>query len=221
MDVQVKICGITTGAAADAAVKARADFAGLVFHRNSPRYVDPHRAAALSMRLKARLRLVALLADAGDEEIAGVVTVAKPDLLQLHGKETPARVGAIRSRFSVPVIKAFPIAEAGDFAAVTAYSDAADMFLFDAKAPQSAARPGGHGAAFDWLLLRGRTFARPWLLAGGLNPENVARAIAVSGAIAVDVSSGVESSPGTKDPELIRAFVEAARNAAFAPEAET
>jgi phosphoribosylanthranilate isomerase len=221
MAVQVKICGITTGDAADAAVKARADFVGLNFHRNSPRYLDPYRATALSARLKGRVRLVALLADASDEEIAGVVTVVQPDFLQLHGREMPARVAAVKSRFGVSVIKSFPIAEAGDFAVVASYNDVADLFLFDARAPESATRPGGHGAAFDWQLLGGRTFARPWLLAGGLNPENVARAIRTSSAIGVDVSSGVESAPGIKSPDLIRAFVEAARNAAFAPEAET
>ncbi|HKD21812.1 MAG TPA: phosphoribosylanthranilate isomerase, partial [Rhizomicrobium sp.] len=156
-----------------------------------------------------------------DEEIAGVVTVVKPDFLQLHGQETPARVGAIKSRFGIPVIKAVSIAEAADFAKVSSYGDAADMFLFDAKAPAGAARPGGHGAAFDWQLLRGRTFSRPWLLAGGLRPDNVARAIKVSGAMAVDVSSGVEEQPGVKSPELIRAFVDAVRTAEYASEAES
>lgn len=221
MAVQVKICGITTGEAADAAVKARADFAGLNFHRNSPRYLDPHRAGALAFRLRDRIRIVALMVDPGDEEIAGVVTVVKPDFLQLHGGETPARIGAIKSRFGIPVIKAVAIAEAGDFANVSSYGDVADIFLFDAKAPAAATRPGGHGAAFDWQLLRGRTFSRPWLLAGGLRPDNVARAIKVSGAMAVDVSSGVEDSPGVKNPSLIRAFVDAVRTAEYASEAES
>lgn len=220
MAVLVKICGITSAEAADAAVKARADFAGLNFYPKSPRALDPHRAGALALRLKGRLRVVALLVDAGDEQIAGISAVVKPDFLQLHGSETPARIGAIKSRFGIPVIKALPIAEAADFANAAAYDEAADMLLFDAKAPESATRPGGHGAAFDWQLLRGRRFSRPWLLAGGLAPDNVARAIAVSGAPGVDVSSGVETSPGAKSPELIRAFVDAARNAQFAREAD-
>ena len=216
MAVLVKICGITSVEAADAAAKARADFAGLVFHRKSPRYLDPIRAGSLAQHLKGRLRIAALLVDANDEEIAGIVAVVNPDFLQLHGSEAPARVGAIKSRFGIPTIKAFAIAEAADFAGVAAYNDAADMFLFDAKAPQAATRPGGHGAAFDWQLLRGRSFARPWLLAGGLNAENVARAICTSEAPGVDVSSGVEDLPGVKNPELIRAFVEAARATQFA-----
>jgi phosphoribosylanthranilate isomerase len=220
MTVLVKICGITSTEAADAAVRARADFAGLVFHRKSPRFLNPHQAGTLAERLKGRLRVVALLVDAGDEEIAGIAAVVKPDFFQLHGSETPERVGAIKSRFGIAVIKALPIAEASDFAQAAAYDDAADMLLFDAKAPEASTRPGGHGAAFDWQLLRGRTFVRPWLLAGGLNAENVARAIRVGGAPGVDVSSGVETAPGVKSPELIRAFTDAARNAQFVREAE-
>lgn len=220
MAVLIKICGINSVEAADAAAKARADFAGMVFHRTSPRCLDPIRAGIVADRLRGRLRTVALLIDPNDEEIAGVVTVVKPDFLQLHGNETPARVGAIKSRFGVPTIKAFAIAEANDLANVAAYNDVADMFLFDAKAPATATRPGGgHGVAFDWQLVRGRTFARPWLLAGGLNAENVARAIQVSGAQGVDASSGMETAPGVKSPELIRAFVEAARSVQFAREA--
>ncbi|HUO94150.1 MAG TPA: phosphoribosylanthranilate isomerase [Rhizomicrobium sp.] len=216
MGVTVKICGITSVDAADAAAKARADFGGLVFHRASPRYLNPVHAGVIAERLRGRLRMAALLVDPNDEEVAGVIAVVRPDFLQLHGRETPARVGAIRSRFGIPVIKVFSIAETSDFSGVASYNDAADMFLFDAKAPESASRPGGHGAAFDWQLLRGRSFARPWLLAGGLNADNVARAIAVSGAVGVDVSSGVETAPGVKSPELIRNFVETARNAQFA-----
>jgi phosphoribosylanthranilate isomerase len=222
MAVLVKICGINSVEAADAAAKARADFAGMIFHRTSPRYLDPIRAGIVAERLRGRLRTVALLIDPNDDEIAGVVTVVKPDFLQLHGNETPARVGAIKSRFGVHTIKAFAIADANDFASVAAYNDAADMFLFDAKAPAAATRPGGgHGIAFDWQLIRGRSFTRPWLLAGGLNADNIARAIQVSGATGVDVSSGVETAPGAKSPELILNFVEAARNTQFVREAES
>jgi phosphoribosylanthranilate isomerase len=216
MSVQVKICGITTPEAADAAVRAGADFAGLVFFPKSPRRVGSEQAAALASRLRGRCRVVALVADASDMEIETAVRAARPDFLQLHGRETPDRVASIRSRFGVPVIKSVPIAEANDFASVPGLERVADMLLFDAKAPDSARRPGGHGAAFDWQLLRGRSFSRPWLLAGGLSPQNVARAIRAADAPGVDISSGVETAPGVKSPELIRDFVAAARNAQFA-----
>ncbi len=221
MGIQVKICGIAGIEAADAALRAGADFAGLVFHRQSPRYVRAGQASALAARLRGRIRVVALLADAGDEEIAAAVAAVKPDFLQLHGQESPARVGAVRARFGVAVIKAVAVADAADFAQVPAYQDAADMLLFDAKAPQAATRSGGHGAAFDWQLLRGRKFSRPWLLAGGLAPDNVARAIRVTEAPGVDVSSGVETAPGVKSPDAIHAFVTAARAAQFATESPT
>jgi phosphoribosylanthranilate isomerase len=220
MSVQVKICGITGPDAADAAVAAGADFAGLVFHPGSPRNLKLEQARALAARLKGRIRLVALVADAGDEEIAAVVAATQPDFLQLHGRESPVRAAAIRTRFGCGVIKAMAVAEASDFADVAAYEAVADMLLFDAKAPKTAARPGGHGAAFDWQLLRGRTFSKPWFLAGGLSPDNVARACAVSGALAVDVSSGVETAPAVKSADLIRAFVHAARNVQFHVEAQ-
>lgn len=218
MVTQVKICGVTSAEAADAAVRARADFVGLVFHPKSPRNLNPYQASSLASRLRDRVRIAALVADASDEMIAGIVAIVRPDFLQLHGSESPARAAALKSRFAVGIIKAFSVAEAADFADVRAYDDIADLYLFDARAPDGAERPGGHGAAFDWQLLRGRTFARPWFLAGGLDAENVARAIAASGARAVDVSSGVETAPGVKSPELIRAFVEAARSTQFAAE---
>ena len=216
MSVQVKICGVNAAEAADAAIRARADFAGLVFHRNSPRNLVPDQARVLAERMRGRIRLVALLADADDEAVAMAVNAARPDFLQLHGSETPERVGALRMRFGIPVIKAVAIADASDFRTVAPFEAAADMLLFDAKASQGAARPGGHGAAFDWQLLRGRSFSKPWLLAGGLDPENVARAIRTAEAPGVDVSSGVEIMPGRKSPEMICAFVEAARGAHYA-----
>ena len=150
MAIQVKICGITSAEAADAALHAGADFAGLAFHPGSPRNLKPEQAAALAARLRGRVRIVAFVADAANDAIAAVVAAANPDFLQLHGRETPQRVGEIRERFGKPVIKAIAIAEAPDFAQVPAYEAAADMLLFDAKAPQGASRPGGHGAAFDW-----------------------------------------------------------------------
>lgn len=216
MGIQVKICGITSAEAADAAVRARADFMGLVFHPASPRHLAPEKAASLAARARGRIRLVALLADPKDEAVSAAASAAKPDFLQLHGLETPARVAEIRAKFALPIIKALAVADIADLALVPMYEEAADMLLFDAKAPAAAARPGGHGAAFDWRLLKARRFTKPWLLAGGLNAENVARAIATAEAPGVDVSSGVESAPGVKDPEMIRAFVEAARSASFA-----
>jgi len=219
MSVLVKICGINSPDAADAALSAGADFCGLNFHPASPRKVSHDQAAALAARMRGRTRIVALLADASDEEIAGAMRAAQADMLQLHGQESPERVASLRTRFRVDVIKALAVAEAGDLAAVAAYEQVADMLLFDAKAPANANRQGGHGAAFDWQILLSRNFTRPWLLAGGLHAENVARAIRTSRAPGVDVSSGVESAPGVKAPEKIRAFVTAARAAQY--EAET
>ena len=208
MGVLVKICGINSVEAAEAALRADADFAGLVFHKNSPRNLTAEAARTLAQRMRGRIRIVALFADAGDDEIAAAVKAVEPDFVQLHGGEPPARVADVRARFGIPVIKAFAVAEASDLARVS--DEGADMFLFDAK----GVRAGGNGAAFDWQLLRGRSFSRPWLLAGGLSPDNVARAIAVSGAPGVDVSSGVETAPGRKDAEKIAAFVANARNSA-------
>jgi phosphoribosylanthranilate isomerase len=211
MALLVKICGINAAEPADAAVRAGADFAGLVFHPKSPRHLPFEAARALAERMRGRTRLVALVADADDELISAVVDAVRPDFLQLHGRETPERAGAIRSRFGVPLIKAIAVADAADLEPVPSYYAAIDMLLFDAK-PSDGMRPGGHGVPFDWQLLRGRKFERPWLLAGGLNPENVARAVSRAEAPGVDVSSGVETAPGMKSPEMIAAFVSAARN---------
>ncbi|MDR3527362.1 MAG: phosphoribosylanthranilate isomerase [Rhizomicrobium sp.] len=211
MALIVKICGVNATEPADAAVRAGADFVGLVFHPKSPRHLAFDAARVLAEHLRGRVRLVALVADADDSWLAAAVEAVRPDFLQLHGRETPERAAAIKARFATPLIKAFPIAGAEDFAAVARYDDIADIFLFDAKAPEGL-RPGGHGTAFDWQLLQGRRFVRPWLLAGGLQPENVARAVISSGAPGVDVSSGVETAPGIKSASLIVDFVFAARN---------
>jgi phosphoribosylanthranilate isomerase len=215
MSILVKICGITSADAADAVVRAGADFAGLMFHPKSPRNVDVAQAAALAGRMRGRLRLVAVMSDPVDETLGAVIGAVQPDLIQLHGGETATRVGAIRSRFAVPVMKVIAVAEASDLANVAAFEDAADMLMFDAKAPAGAAREGGHGSAFDWQILRGRKFHKPWLLAGGLNADNVARAIRACEAPGVDASSGLETAPGRTSPALIAAFVSAARNAKF------
>jgi phosphoribosylanthranilate isomerase len=210
MPVAVKICGLNSAAAADAAARAGAEFGGLVFFAKSPRALTLEAGAQLAARLRGRLKLVALVADEDDGALARIAETVKPDFLQLHGRESVARAAAIKARLGISLIKAFPVAVAGDLAAAEPYAGVADLFLFDAK-PANDDRPGGHGAPFDWRLLHAKRFSRPWLLAGGLNPGNVARAIAVSGADMVDVSSGVESAPGVKSESLIGDFIAAAR----------
>jgi phosphoribosylanthranilate isomerase len=211
MTIAVKICGLTSAGAVDAAADAGAAFGGLVFHRRSPRFVSPEAAKVLTARMRGRLQVVALVADMGDDELAAIVRDVQPDMLQLHGAEDVARTAAVRTRFGLPVIKALAVAESADLAVAREFEKVADMLLFDARAPEGADRRGGHGAAFDWKLLAGRAFARPWLLAGGLTPDNVSRAIQLSGATMVDVSSGVESAPGVKDAARIAAFIAATR----------
>lgn len=216
MGLLVKICGINSADAADAAARAGADMAGLNFHARSPRCVSPEQATALAARMRGRLRLVVVLSDPSDEVLASAVSAARPDFIQLHGSESPNRVAAVRGRFEIPVIKVIAVADAGDLAQVATYDACVDMLLFDAKAPAGAERDGGHGVAFDWQILRGRTFTRPWLLAGGLNPQNVTAAIRSTEAPGVDVSSGVEISSGRKSVELIAQFVTNARSTEFA-----
>ena len=211
MAISVKICGINSAAAADAVLRAGADFGGLVFFPKSPRALAMPEGAMLAARLRGRLKVTALVVDADDDLLTRIAAEVKPDFFQLHGKESAARAAAIRARFGIPLIKVFAIAEPGDLGQLAAYEDVAEMFLFDTPASEGATRPGGHGVAFDWRMLAGRRFNRPWFLAGGLNPGNVARAIAVSGAAMVDVSSGVESAPGVKSESLIADFVAAAR----------
>jgi phosphoribosylanthranilate isomerase len=211
MPVQVKICGINSAAAADAVLRAGADFGGLVFFPKSPRNLALKEGARLAERMRGRLRLAALVVDEADDRLAALAAEVKPDFFQLHGRETPSRTAEIRARFGIPVIKALAVAEPGDLAKAADYEPVADLLLFDAVPAADASRPGGHGAAFDWRMLDGRQFSRPWFLAGGLNPENVAHAIAVSGAAMVDVSSGVESAPGIKSESRIADFVAAAR----------
>ena len=220
MTVQVKICGINSREAADAAMRARAEFAGLVFFPRSPRKLTLDDAKALVNVLRARTKIVALFADAGDYDLEAVVRKVKPDVLQLHGGESPDRVGAIAARFKLPVIRAIGVANADDVATAHAFEDAAEYLMFDAK-HTGAERPGGHGVAFDWKVLAKRSFKRPWFLGGGLNADNVARAIQISGAPMVDVSSGVEDSPGVKNPDKIIAFARAARSAQYASTDQT
>ncbi len=207
---QVKICGLNDAEGYDAAQQAGADYIGFVFYPPSPRAVTPGQAAALAAR-GGPARRVGLLVDASDDEIAGILAAVPLDILQLHGEETPARAAALRQRFGLPVMKALGIAEPADLARLADYAPAVDMFLLDAKPPPGATLPGGNAASFDWALLAGQAIPLPWLLAGGLTPDNVADAIAQSGAPGVDVSSGVERARGVKDPARIRAFIQAAR----------
>lgn len=216
MSVLVKICGLTTTAAAEAAVSAGADFGGLVFFDKSPRHVRPEQAGAIAAVLRGRARVVALLVDPDDATVDDIVRRVSPDVLQLHGSETPARVAVIAALAKRPVIKAVAVSDGTDVARAAAYADVAEYILFDAKADLGATRPGGLGAAFDWKLLANVTVARPWGLAGGLTPQNVARALSFARPAFVDASTGVEDAPGLKSPSKIAAFVAAARNARYA-----
>jgi phosphoribosylanthranilate isomerase len=209
----VKICGLKTSEALDAALDAGADLVGFVFFPASPRHIELDAARRLKDRVRGRAGKVALSVDADDAALAAIVEALKPDLLQLHGHETPARVAAIKRRFGLSVMKALPIADAGDLAALVDYADAADRLLFDARPPRGATRPGGLGTPFDWRLLRRVDTRLPYMLSGGLDLDNVAKALAITRALGVDVSSGVERVPGEKDPDKIRAFVRAAREA--------
>jgi phosphoribosylanthranilate isomerase len=210
----VKICGVNDAAGFDAAVAAGADFIGFVFYPPSPRAVTPDEAAALSRRAPGGPQRVGLFVDPEDALIEAVLAAGGLDLIQLHGEETPARAAEVRACFGLPVMKALGVAEPADLALLAEYAPAVDRFLLDAKPPPGASLPGGNAAAFDWRLVAGRAIPRPWLLAGGLTPANVAASVRASGAPGVDVSSGVERARGVKDPALIRAFVAAARGVA-------
>ncbi|MDP2804091.1 MAG: phosphoribosylanthranilate isomerase [Phreatobacter sp.] len=214
MSLLVKICGITTPTAIDAAVAAGADMIGLVFFERSPRHVSMETARALAAHAAGRARIVALTVDADDVFLATLATDIRPDIIQFHGEETPARVAAIRSGLAIPVMKAVGVAEAADLAAIASYAEVSDLLLVDAKPPKTAAAlPGGNGLTFDWRLVAGLDPGRPVMLSGGLHPGNVAEAVRLTRLAGVDVSSGVESTPGHKDPDRIRAFVAAARAA--------
>jgi len=211
MSVLVKICGLSTPETLDVALEAGADMVGFVFFPASPRNISLHLAGELAARVNGRAEKVALTVDADDRLLANIVDVLRPDLLQLHGTETPARVGAIAQRFGLPVMKALPIETRADLGAIPPYLKVVDRLLFDARPPRDATRPGGLGKPFDWHLLDGLNLAVPFMLAGGVDPDNVAEAIRITRAPSVDVSSGVESAPGVKDPAKIRAFIRAAR----------
>jgi phosphoribosylanthranilate isomerase len=220
MPLLIKICGLKTPEALDAALDAGADMVGFVFFPPSPRHLGYGAARALGERVKGRAKKVALSVDASDMELGQVIAALKPDLLQLHGKETPERVHMLRTRFGLPVMKAIPVEKKSDLSPVRMYARVADRILFDARAPRSATRPGGLGKSFDWRLLEKLDVGAPFMLSGGLDAKNVAEALAITGAPSVDVSSGVEKRTGEKDPEKIRAFVRAARAAADKLEAQ-
>lgn len=210
-----KICGLSTPEAVEAAVAGGASHVGFMFFEKSPRNLRPELAQRLAEPLRGRspVKVAAVMVDPSDAEVAEVVRALQPDLIQLHGKESPERAAAVRAMTGLAVIKAVGVRDASDIAAALKYEDAADHLMFDAKAPEGADRPGGHGARFDWTLLDGLSLKRPWFLAGGLDPWNVAEAVRLSRASIVDVSSGVERGPGVKDPHLITAFLDAVRRA--------
>jgi phosphoribosylanthranilate isomerase len=207
----VKICGLSSPEALLAAIAAGAEMAGFVFFEKSPRNIDLETARTLGLMAQGRIARVALTVDASDAALDEIVDALAPEMLQLHGKENPGRVAAVRARFGLPVIKAIGVATAGDVDAANAYEGVADVLLFDAKPAPGAAVPGGAGVAFDWDLLRNIS-AKNWMLSGGLDAANVAEALRRTGAPAVDVSSGVERERGVKDAAKIKAFVEAVRS---------
>lgn len=211
MKVRAKICGLNDPEAVGAAIEGGAAFVGFVFYAPSPRAVTADRAGELAVAVPASVGKVGLFVDAGDDEIDAVISRVALDMLQLHGAETPERAAGLRARTGLRVMKAVPVAASADVERATAYYHSADWLMFDAKPPtdMSNALPGGNALAFDWLLLKGWDFPLPWMLAGGLDADNVGEAVRLSGTHFVDTSSGVESRPGVKDPERIRAFLKA------------
>lgn len=213
MSLLIKICGLSTAPTLEAALDGGADMVGFVFFPKSPRNLSFDQAAALAPLVAGRAAKVALSVDADDALMDRIIAALRPDMLQLHGHETPERVHALKVRTGLPVMKAIPISIREDLAAIAAYENAADRLLFDAKPPKDAVLPGGNGMAFDWAILKDVQTRLPWMLSGGLNGENVVAAVQ-AGAPGLDVSSGVESAPGIKDIGLIRDFIAKARAAA-------
>jgi len=211
MSLLVKICGLSTRETLDIALDAGADMVGFVFFPPSPRHISLEVARDLGSRAKGRAVKVALTVDADDATLENIVETLRPDILQLHGKETTARLRDIKQKFGLPLMKALPVETAADLAPLPGYTAVAERILFDARAPTDATRPGGLGAPFDWHVLENLNLALPYMVSGGLHADNVAEAVTVTRAGGVDVSSGVERTPGVKDPELIRAFIRAAR----------
>jgi phosphoribosylanthranilate isomerase len=214
MNVTAKICGLTTPQTVKAALDGRASHLGFMFFAKSPRDIDPEAAARLAAPARARnVKICAVTVDPDDALLDRLMAILKPDLIQLHGRETPARARAVAQRTGAGVIKALPISDSSDLTAAAAFDTVVDHLMFEGRPPRDADRPGGTGSRFDWTLMAGRRFARPWFLAGGLDPWNVTEAMRLSTAPLVDVSSGVERGPGLKDPALITAFLDAVRRA--------
>ncbi|WP_234682459.1 phosphoribosylanthranilate isomerase [Bradyrhizobium monzae] len=211
MSLLVKICGLSTRETLETALDAGADMVGFVFFPPSPRHVSLETGRDLGRQVKRRALKVALTVDADDATLDNIMDALSPDIFQLHGKESVARLRDIKQRFGRPVMKAVPVATSADLAVLPGYAAIADRILFDARAPKDATRPGGLGAPFDWHLLENLDLKLPYMVSGGLHADNVAEALRVTGAGGADVSSGVESAPGVKDPELIKAFIRAAR----------
>ena len=211
MSLAVKICGLSTRETLDAALDAGADLVGFVFFPPSPRHIRLETARELGRKVRDRAQKVALTVDADDATLAAIIEALQPDILQLHGHETPARVAEIKRKFDREVMKALPVERAADLAILPDYASVADRILFDARPPKGATRPGGLGAVFDWHLLENLDLKLPFMVSGGLHAGNVAEAIRVTRAHGVDISSGVERAPGVKDVEMIREFIRAAR----------
>jgi phosphoribosylanthranilate isomerase len=211
MSLLVKICGLSTRETLDVALDAGADMVGFVFFPPSPRHLGLEVARELGRQARGRAVKVALTVDGDDATLEKIIETLRPDILQLHGKETAARLRDIKAKFGLPVMKALAVETAADLASLPGYASVADRILFDARAPKGATRPGGLGTVFDWHLLEKLDLTLPFMVSGGLHADNVAEAVCVTRAGGVDVSSGVERSPGVKDPEMIRAFIRAAR----------
>ena len=211
MSLLVKICGLSTRETLDVALAAGADMVGFVFFPPSPRHLSLETARELGRQARGRAAKVALTVDADDATLSNIIETLQPDLLQLHGKETTARLRDIKARFGLPVMKVIAVETSADLAVLPGFAGVADRILFDARPPKGATRPGGLGAVFDWQLLSKLELKLPYMVSGGLNPDNVAEAVRVTRAGGVDVSSGVERSPGHKDPEMILNFIRAAR----------
>lgn len=212
-EISVKICGLKHPDQVAAAAEAGARYIGFNFFPKSPRYVTPQQAAELMFDVPVGVAKVSLVVNATDEQIGQIVDTTTTDMIQLHGSETPERVAEVKARFGLPVIKALGIADAEDVAQIDLYAPVADQLLIDAKAPKNAVLPGGNGLTFDWRLVQRKYWPCPWMLAGGLTPDNVAEAVRLTGTKQVDVSSGVESAPGEKDADLVARFIGAAQGA--------
>jgi len=211
MSLLVKICGLSTRETLDVALDAGADMVGFVFFPPSPRHLSLELGRELGRQVKRRALKVALTVDADDATLDNIMDALSPDIFQLHGKESVARLRDIKQKYGRPVMKAVPVATSADLAVLPGYAAVADRILFDARAPKDATRPGGLGAPFDWHLLENLDLKLPYVVSGGLHADNVAEAVRVTRAGGVDVSSGIESAPGVKDPEMIKAFIRAAR----------